>query len=69
MVLFLLANDYGKDRSPSSNLKLNDFEPEFPSLLGLLHSQLLLFPAYSIFQISSEIRGLPSLADSESTFF
>lgn len=69
MVLFLLANDYGKDRSPSSNLKLNDFEPEFPSLLGLLHSQLLLFPAYSIFQISSEIQGLPSLADSESTFF
>lgn len=69
MVLFLLANDYGKDRSPSSNLKLNDFEPEFPSLLGLLHSQLLLFPAYSIFQISCEIQGLPSLADSESTFF
>lgn len=69
MVLFLLANDYGKDRSPSSNLKMNNFEPEFPSLLGLLHSQLLLFPAYSIFQISSEIQGLPSLADSESTFF
>lgn len=69
MVLFLLANDYGKDRSPSSNLKMNNFEPEFPSLLGLLHSQLLLFPAYSIFQISFEIQGLPSLADSESTFF